>query len=173
VSSIVIEFHELHCVLNSGEFTGEYKGNKGQGELIQMTGFARVTVTEALKITDIKVFYKPENFLAALQGKSVQESNEETTENTRKLVDNALSSAPSKLTANGQDLDENSTKIVASLKVTEVFSDGSEVAFSFSHSNGGEDLQGFAIIYCSGDGEVTSGEVFYKPCVVRCCEIDW
>lgn len=56
-----------------GEFTGEYKGNKGDGELIEMTGFAMVSVTESLKITDLKVFYKPEDFLRRLSGQEILE----------------------------------------------------------------------------------------------------
>lgn len=38
-----------------GEFVGDYKGNKGQGQLLEMTGLACVSVTEELKITQIKV----------------------------------------------------------------------------------------------------------------------
>lgn len=38
-----------------GEFVGDYKGNKGEGQLLEMTGFACVSVTEELKITQIKV----------------------------------------------------------------------------------------------------------------------
>lgn len=51
-----------------GEFVGEYKGNQGRGQLLNMTGFAHVIVTNELKITDIKIFYNPEAFLKALQG---------------------------------------------------------------------------------------------------------
>lgn len=51
-----------------GEFVGEYKGNQGRGQFLNMTGFAHVVVTNELKITDIKIFYNPEAFLKALQG---------------------------------------------------------------------------------------------------------
>lgn len=51
-----------------GEFTGSYKGIKGADQLVEMTGYALVNVTSDLKITKIKNFYRPENFLRALRG---------------------------------------------------------------------------------------------------------
>lgn len=59
-----------------GEFVGDYKGHQGNGELLEMTGFTIVSVTSELKITDIKVFFKPEKFLEALQGDKVKETDE-------------------------------------------------------------------------------------------------
>ena len=50
-------------------FTGEYKGNKGKGELVEMFGFAIVKVSAELKIQDIKIFYEPESFIEVLEGK--------------------------------------------------------------------------------------------------------
>ncbi|CRK98758.1 CLUMA_CG012009, isoform B [Clunio marinus] len=51
-----------------GEFTGTYQGNKGDGSIVEMNGFVAVTVTEDLKITDLKVYFKPENFIKRLKG---------------------------------------------------------------------------------------------------------
>lgn len=62
-----------------GEFTGYYEGNKGHGELVEMTGFVAVKVTEELKITDLKVFYKPEGFLRDLKGQEVIEKKPKLT----------------------------------------------------------------------------------------------
>jgi hypothetical protein len=53
-----------------GEFVGDYKGNKGEGQLVEMTGFILLSVTEEFKITGIKVYYNPEDFLKTLQGKN-------------------------------------------------------------------------------------------------------
>lgn len=63
-----------------GEFTGDYKGNKGNGELLELDGFAAVSVTEDLKITAIKVFHNPDPFLKALRGENscpwIEQANE-------------------------------------------------------------------------------------------------
>jgi hypothetical protein len=52
-----------------GHFTGTYKGNKGKGELINLTGFATATVTADLKLQEVEIFSKPAEFLEALEGK--------------------------------------------------------------------------------------------------------
>lgn len=52
-----------------GVFNGEYKGRVGNKESIELYGFAIATVTEDLKIKKVEVFYKPEGFLKALEGK--------------------------------------------------------------------------------------------------------
>jgi hypothetical protein len=52
-----------------GEFLGEYKNNKGNGEVIEMYGFCCVTVNDKLKVQNIEVYYKPEEFLEVLEGK--------------------------------------------------------------------------------------------------------
>lgn len=52
-----------------GEFNGEYQGNVGQNQIVEMYGFALVTVNDKLKIQSIEIFYKPNDFLSALQGK--------------------------------------------------------------------------------------------------------
>lgn len=52
-----------------GAFTGEYKGRKGNGEVIEMYGFTIANVTDDLKITKLEVYFDPEGFLQALEGK--------------------------------------------------------------------------------------------------------
>lgn len=49
-------------------FTGAYRGRPGDGKLYEMFGMASTSVDENLRITDIEVYYKPEDFLQALQG---------------------------------------------------------------------------------------------------------
>jgi hypothetical protein len=56
-----------------GEFVGDYKGNQGEGQLLEMTGYIVLSVNEEFKITEMKVYYKPEDFLRALRGESVEE----------------------------------------------------------------------------------------------------
>lgn len=50
-------------------FTGEYKGRTGDGKLHELYGIAVAVVNDALKLTAIEVYYKPEDFLRALEGK--------------------------------------------------------------------------------------------------------
>ena len=52
-----------------GEFVGEFQGNKGSGETIEMYGLLRVTVNDDLKIQLIEAFYDPDSFLEVLEGK--------------------------------------------------------------------------------------------------------
>jgi len=49
--------------------TGTYKGNEAKGDLVELYGFLIATVNESLKITSLEVFYKPQEFLEALEGK--------------------------------------------------------------------------------------------------------
>ncbi len=59
-----------------GLFNGEYEGNQGNGEIVNMYGFCVVGVTDKLKVQSIQVYYKPEEFIEALQGKkSVEKLN--------------------------------------------------------------------------------------------------
>jgi hypothetical protein len=51
------------------KFTGEYRGRKGTNEIIEMYGLAVVVVNQKLKIQNIEIFYKPEEFLEVLEGK--------------------------------------------------------------------------------------------------------
>jgi hypothetical protein len=52
-----------------GYFNGNFRGNAGTGETIEMYGFAMVTVNENLKIQSIEVFFKPDEFIEVLEGK--------------------------------------------------------------------------------------------------------
>jgi hypothetical protein len=52
-----------------GVFKGEFLGRKGKGELVELYGMCRVTVNNSLKITKIEVFYDPQTFMEALEGK--------------------------------------------------------------------------------------------------------
>jgi len=51
-----------------GTFTGEYKGNKGKGELVELYGFAIAQVNESLQLCDVKLYYDTDAFLKALAG---------------------------------------------------------------------------------------------------------
>ena len=51
-----------------GTLEGEFQGNIGHGEVLEMFGVARVTVNEDLKIQKIEVYYNPETFIKALEG---------------------------------------------------------------------------------------------------------
>ena len=52
---------------NWGRFTGSYKGIEGNGQTIHMYGFAVSTVNENSKITSIQIYFKPDDFLRALE----------------------------------------------------------------------------------------------------------
>jgi hypothetical protein len=59
-----------------GEFTGTYDGNVGQGQLVEMFGFATATVNDQLQLCDVEVYYDPEEFINVLRGeKKVTEVN--------------------------------------------------------------------------------------------------
>jgi len=53
-----------------GVFTGEYKGNRGEGQTVNMYGFAVATVSDSLQLTSVRVYYDPEEFLKVLEGKA-------------------------------------------------------------------------------------------------------
>ena len=50
-------------------FSGNFEGNEGNGETINMTGFGVVTVNEDTKAKRIEIYYNPDNFLEVLRGK--------------------------------------------------------------------------------------------------------
>ncbi|XP_038047095.1 pathogen-related protein-like [Patiria miniata] len=50
-------------------FSGEYKGRVGEGQVVEMHGFAIATVDEQLLIGQLEVYYKPDEFLKAMEGK--------------------------------------------------------------------------------------------------------
>lgn len=51
------------------DFTGTYRGNKGKGELIDLIGFGTARVSTDLKLQDVVIYYKPDEFLEILEGK--------------------------------------------------------------------------------------------------------
>lgn len=51
-----------------GTFTGSYKGNQGNGQIIEMYGFGIATVNADLQLCDVKLYYDSETFLKALAG---------------------------------------------------------------------------------------------------------
>lgn len=51
------------------DFTGTYRGNKGKGELVEMFGFGTARVSADLKLQDVAIYYKAEEFLEVLEGK--------------------------------------------------------------------------------------------------------
>jgi len=52
-----------------GIFNGEYRERQGDGQTYDMYGFCEVVLNEQLKVQSIEVYYKPEEFLKALEGK--------------------------------------------------------------------------------------------------------
>lgn len=52
-----------------GEFTGEYRGRSGHGELVELYGMLRVTVNSDLKIQKIEAYFDGTSFLEAMEGK--------------------------------------------------------------------------------------------------------
>lgn len=49
-------------------FNGVYKGRNGDGKTYEMYGFGVLDLNKDLKIQQIQIFYKPEEFLKAVQG---------------------------------------------------------------------------------------------------------
>ena len=52
-----------------GEFVGEYRGNEGRGETIEMYGLLRITLNEEMKIKLLEVFYDPDTFIEVMEGR--------------------------------------------------------------------------------------------------------
>ena len=50
-----------------GRYTGSFRGRQGNGEMINMYGFAVATTDDNGKICTIQIYYKPEEFLKALE----------------------------------------------------------------------------------------------------------
>ena len=61
-----------------GTFNGEYEGRKGQGEKLEILGFAMATVSDSLRVTNLEIYSKFESFLRALQGTLPQEDVEKS-----------------------------------------------------------------------------------------------
>ena len=52
-----------------GVHNGKFQENIGHGEQLEMYGVAKCTVTEELKIQTIEVFYDPDSFIKACEGR--------------------------------------------------------------------------------------------------------
>ena len=50
------------------EYSGTYKGKQGNGDTVNLTGFAVATVDENVKICSINIYFKPEDFLKVMEG---------------------------------------------------------------------------------------------------------
>lgn len=50
------------------DFRGEYKGRSGDGKMYEMYGFGVVELSEKSQIKSIEIYYKPNEFIKALQG---------------------------------------------------------------------------------------------------------
>ena len=61
--------HVMFTWRHWGEFTGQYRGHQGNGELIELYGMLRVTVNNDLKIQKIEAFFDGQSFLGAIEGK--------------------------------------------------------------------------------------------------------
>lgn len=148
-----------------GEFTGDYNGNKGEEQLVDMTGFASVSVTSALKITSIKVFFHPEKFLRSLRGEP--EPTESGIMENFERIQRFLKSLEMKeevkcdIEVNGSKMDnpENLLSQYIPMTITEVFSSGDQTAFTWSSSGG----HGFSIASLDDDLNFKSFKVFFKP----------
>eukprot|EP00088_Acartia_fossae_P023296 TRINITY_DN24345_c0_g1_i1.p1 TRINITY_DN24345_c0_g1~~TRINITY_DN24345_c0_g1_i1.p1 ORF type:complete len:269 (-),score=22.49 TRINITY_DN24345_c0_g1_i1:170-976(-) len=66
----VVVFTWRHWANFSGTYTDPISGwsHVGENQLIELFGLARVKVNAELKIQDLEVFYKPEDFLKVLKG---------------------------------------------------------------------------------------------------------
>ncbi|CAJ1942014.1 unnamed protein product [Cylindrotheca closterium] len=51
-----------------GTFTGEYDGNKGEGQLVEMFGFGTAVVNDKLQLMDVDIYYNAEQFINVLRG---------------------------------------------------------------------------------------------------------
>mmetsp|Transcript_33773 Transcript_33773/g.81877 ORF Transcript_33773/g.81877 Transcript_33773/m.81877 type:complete len:177 (+) Transcript_33773:529-1059(+) len=56
-----------------GTFTGEYDGNKGEGQLVEMFGFGTAVVNDKLQLKDVEIYYNAEQFINVLRGEKKPE----------------------------------------------------------------------------------------------------
>ena len=59
----------LSALHPSTNWQGKFQENVGHGEHLEMYGLARVRVSEDLKIQKIEVFFDPETFIKACEGR--------------------------------------------------------------------------------------------------------
>jgi len=163
-----------------GEFTGEYKDNRGEGQLLEMTGFAMVNVTLDLKITAIKVYYKPEAFIKALRGDSASDNgpSKEAVDDLIKQFTNEISnvnedqweitSANCKIFVNGQKLSDPENFFKSSdeffpWKIEEVYAEKNDIAFKWTHEKSEkESKHGFAIFKLGETKLIDCLKIFFK-----------
>jgi hypothetical protein len=136
------------------EFVGKYKGNSGDGRVVNMNGFAQITVNENLKVETIKAFYRPENFIRELQGKEkfIDPKFPEMKIKLENLIDKI---EDSKIEVN---FIENCKKVDGKFEIIDIFSDEPEIAFEWKTDK----LGGYAIIHLKNDFEVEKLKLFYK-----------
>jgi hypothetical protein len=143
-----------------------------------MTGLAYVSVTEELKITDIKIFYKPENFLKALESEKNLLESEFYEKKVVELHNERLMSKSliPKMEVNGEevetiDFDKTFLKSFHNnfpFEVVEVFSEEREIVFSWRHwievkeNEQKIELKGFAILKIDDKNEIEHVKAFYK-----------
>ena len=59
-----------------GDFTGEYEGKQGDGQLIEMFGFGTAIVNDKLQLCDVEIYYNAEDFIKNMRGeKKVEDTN--------------------------------------------------------------------------------------------------
>lgn len=54
-------------------FTGTFEENSGDGQLVEMYGFAIATVNDKLQLCNVNLFYNAENFIKILRGQKAAE----------------------------------------------------------------------------------------------------
>lgn len=136
------------------EFVGKYEGNSGDGRVVNMNGFAQITVNENLKVEKIKAFYRPEKFIQELKDgeKFVDPSFAEQ----KIKLENAIERFDkSKIEVN---FTENYKEIDGKIDILEIYSDQPEIAFSWKTKT----FEGFAIVLLKCDFELEKLKLFYK-----------
>lgn len=168
-----------------GDFIGEYNGNKGNGQQLEITGFAIVKVTDELKITDINIYYNAENFLRKLQGQEEVE-DPPTPQDYEALLSvfmdkfdagsSKTSATKCKFELNGRAVAmhpveparKTSNDKLFSWEIVEIYSKAPVCSFSWRHwvENGDEstpiELTGFAVVKMSHE-TIESFQIYYKP----------
>lgn len=169
-----------------GDFIGEYQGNKGDGQTVEMTGYGVVKVTDDLKIANIQIYYHPENFLRELQGQEAIREDP-TPQDYEALLSifidkfdagssKTASTLKCKMELNGRavavqpvkPVDNISNEKLFSWEIVEIFSKAPVCSFSWRHwmessdvSDPPVELTGFAVVKMKNE-EIESFQIFYK-----------
>ena len=56
-----------------GHFTGSFKGNKGEGQVIEVFGYGTAKVNDKLQLCECKIWYDQNTFMEVLEGKKSSE----------------------------------------------------------------------------------------------------